>query len=320
MPGLESRLNAVWYGPGRPPWLLLCLSSIYGRVVRRRKPVNPAHLRAPVLVIGNFTAGGTGKTPLLIAVVEYLKRRGYRPGVVSRGYGRHSRSALSVRPDSTAQQAGDEPLLIRRRTGVPVRVDRDRLAAAKQLIDEGCDIVVSDDGLQHRNLPRTLEIEVFDAVRGYGNGCLLPAGPLREPPRPVDIRVGNGLDADSNGDFAMQLALADAVRLHDGVRRPLSDFAMRPVHALAGIGDPSRFFRALRAAGIDVIEHPFPDHHRFAASDLPAGEVLMTEKDAVKCDMNGRTDLWAVPVDARLSARFFETLGQALGTEGIADA
>lgn len=320
MPGLESRLNAVWYGPDRPPWLLACLSAVYAGVVRRQKPVNPARLPVPVLVIGNFTVGGTGKTPLLIAVVEHLKRCGFRPGVVSRGYGRNGRSALSVQADSPVQQAGDEPLLIRRRTGVPVRVDRDRLAAARHLLGEGCDVIVSDDGLQHRNLPRTLEIEVFDAVRGYGNGRLLPAGPLREPPRPVDIRVGNGSADDAAGYFGMQLVLADALRLHDGIRRPLSDFGTRPVHALAGIGDPSRFFKALRAAGIDVIEHPFPDHYRFAASDLPTGEVLMTEKDAVKCGMSDRTDLWAVPVDARLSTRFFETLGQALRAEGTADA
>lgn len=320
MLGLESRLNAVWYGSDRPPWLLSCLSAVYGHVVRWQKPVNSARLPVPVLVIGNFTVGGTGKTPLLIALVEHLKQNGHRPGVVSRGYGRHGRAALSVQEDSPARQAGDEPLLIRRRTGVPVRVDRDRLAAARHLIGEGCDVIVSDDGLQHHNLPRTLEIEVFDAVRGYGNGRLLPAGPLRELPRPVDIRVGNGLATDSAGDFAMQLTLADAVRLHDGMRRPLSDFGTQPVHALAGIGNPPRFFRALRVAGIEVIEHPFPDHHRFTAADLPAGDVLMTEKDAVKCSISDRTDLWAVPVDARLSTRFFETLGQALRAEGTADA
>lgn len=320
MSGLESRLNAVWYGSGEPPLLLQLLSGAYRQLLQWRKPPNAGSLAVPVVVIGNFTVGGTGKTPLIIAVVEHLKRLGRKPGVISRGYGRSLKSAFSVDKASTADQAGDEPVLIFRRTGAPVQVDSNRLAAANLLIAAGCDVIVSDDGLQHRKLPRKIEIEVFDAVRGYGNGHLLPAGPLREYPRPVDFRVGNGLAADVQPDYGMQLQLTDCVRLHDGVRRRLSDFSDETVHAVAGIGDPGRFFRSLAGSGIRIHEHPFPDHHRYKLSDLPAGTVLMTEKDAVKCSGSDRLDLWAVPAVASLSEGFYQALEQRLGHAGEAHA
>lgn len=318
MPGIESRLNGVWYGNEAPPLLLRVLSRAYLQALRWRKPLNTRNLRVPVIVIGNFTVGGTGKTPLIIAVVERLKRLGLKPGVISRGYGRAGRSAHSVHGGSTAGQSGDEPLLIFRRTHVPVQVDSDRLAAALHLIGVGCDVIVSDDGLQHRNLPRQIEIEVYDAARGYGNGRLLPAGPLREFPRKVDMRVGNGLDADTASDYRMQLHLTYCVRLLDGARRRLSEFSAEPVHAVAGIGNPGRFFKALEAEGIRIIAHPFPDHHRFEPSDLPGGTVLMTEKDAVKCLAMEREDLWAVPAEADLSDVFFRDLEQQLECAGEA--
>jgi tetraacyldisaccharide 4'-kinase len=318
MPGIESRLNGVWYGNEAPPLLLRILSRAYRQALRWRRPLNTGSLRVPVIVIGNFTVGGTGKTPLIIAVVEHLKRLGLKPGVISRGYGRSSRSAYALHDGSTAGQSGDEPLLIYRRTQAPVQVDSDRLAAARHLIGAGCDVIVSDDGLQHRNLPRQIEIEVYDAARGYGNGRLLPAGPLREFPRPVDMRVGNGLDADTASEYRMQLRLAYGVRLLDGARRRLSEFGAEAVHAVAGIGNPSRFFKALEAQGIRIIAHPFPDHHRFEPSDLPSGTVLMTEKDAVKCAGLGRADLWAVPAEAELSDVFFRDLEQRLERAGEA--
>ena len=320
MSGLESRLNAIWYGNETPPFLLRLMSRAYRQALQWRKPLNSVRLPVPVIVIGNFTVGGTGKTPLIIAVVEHLKRLGRNPGVISRGYGRNGKSAHSVNDRSTSEQSGDEPLLIYRRTGVPVQVDSDRLSAAERLIAGGCDVIVSDDGLQHRNLPRHLEIEVFDAVRGYGNGRLLPAGPLREYPRAVDLRVGNGLDADSSADYGMCLNLDICVRLHDGSQRRLHEFSGQSVHAVAGIGNPDRFFKALRAEGIRIVEHPYPDHHRHNASELPDGTVLMTEKDAVKCMESKRTDLWAVPAEACLSEAFFHAFEERLNRAGASHA
>ena len=320
MPGLESRLNGVWYGKQEPPLVLRLLSRAYRQALHWRGPANSRKLPVPVVVVGNFTIGGTGKTPLIVALVEHLKRNGRRPGVVSRGYGRSGKSAHTLDDRSTAVQSGDEPLLIYRRTQVPVQVDSDRLAAAGRLIGIGCDVIVSDDGLQHRNLPRHIEIEVYDADRGYGNGRLLPAGPLREYPRQVDMRVGNGMAYDPHPDFGMQLQLRSCVRLHDGARRVLSEFSGEPVHAVAGIGNPGRFFKALDAEGIRIVEHPFPDHHRFQASDLPGGTVLMTEKDAVKCQEFGRTDLWAVPAESKLSEDFFRAFEELLDRAGDAHA
>lgn len=311
MRGLESWLNGIWYGGNSPPYALKLLSGIYASALKWRGPVSSDRLHAPVIVVGNFTAGGTGKTPLIIALVTRLEALGFKPGVVSRGYGRKNRQPVSVDAGSSVDTCGDEPFLIALRSKVPVRVDAKRRDAAQYLIEQGCDVIVSDDGLQHRDLPRTLEIEVFDAARGYGNGRLLPAGPLREALRPVDIRVGNGLAGDGADAFAMRLELGQCYRLNTGERKPLDAFRGADVHAVAGIGNPQRFFDALAACGLTVKPHPFPDHHRFTPGDLPEhGPVMMTEKDAVKCRGIVRDDVWVVPVDAVLSDAFMETLRQ----------
>lgn len=311
MSGLAPWLESVWYGGARPPWFLRALARVYGFAVRRRA-FNRELLPAPVWVVGNFTVGGTGKTPLIIALAERLRDRGYRPGVVSRGYGRRLRVPHSVTAESTPAQAGDEPLLIARRTGVPVRVDADRLSAASFLIARGCDVIIADDGLQHRNLPRTLEIEVLDAARGYGNGRLLPAGPLREPVRMVDLRVINGAAADTDAAYAMSMRLGLCRNLRDGRVSPLESFRGQALQAVAGIGHPGRFFDSLRHAGLAIETHAFPDHHAFREQDLPSGTVLLTEKDAVKCAPFAHADVWAVPVEARLSDAFFERLAAEL--------
>ena len=312
MSGLASWLERIWYGGAPPPRILRALASLYALALNRRRPFNTERLPVPVLVIGNFSVGGTGKTPLIIALAGHLRDRGYRPGVVSRGYGRRRRQPHSVAPDSTPEQAGDEPLLIARRTGVPVRVDADRLAAARFLIAQGCDVIIADDGLQHRNLPRTCEIEVLDAGRRYGNGRLLPAGPLREPVRAVDLRVVNGAAADVDGAYAMSMQPGLCRNLRDGRVRPLDGFRGQKVQAVAGIGNPERFFSSLRQSGLAVDTHVFPDHHAFRTDDLPGGTVLLTEKDAVKCAPFAHADVWAVPVEARLSDAFFERLAALL--------
>lgn len=320
MRALESRLNAIWYAGSPAPWILRMLARCYAWVYTLRRPATASRLSVPVVVVGNFTVGGTGKTPLLIALVEYLKKAGYTPGVVSRGYGRSGSGPLSVVAESQALNAGDEPLLIARRCHIPVRVDINRRRAAEYLLTAGCNIIVSDDGLQHHRLPRLLEIEVVDSARGYGNGQLLPAGPLREWPRQVDLRVCNGQIGDNETAFGMWLQAGLCRNLQTGELRELSEFRGQDVHAVAGIGNPERFFRLLLQFGIRIQAHAFSDHHRFLPEDLPAGVLLMTEKDAVKLQVPGRDDLWAVTVDAQLSAAFYSQFSQLLAPDGGAHA
>lgn len=329
--GLERWLLRRWYGGVAPGPGLRLLSLVYAGVLRldralyRRGLRKVHHLRVPVIVIGNLVAGGTGKTPLTIAVAQALAARGWKPGVVSRGYGRRSQEPVRVSPTLPADVCGDEPLLIARQTGLPVFVDRDRVAAARRLVAEGCDLIIADDGLQHRRLGRDIEIEVIDGERGHGNGRLMPAGPLREPAgRRVDFRVVNGGGADSgDGAWRMRLVLADAEPLDGGAPQPLARFVGMPVHAIAGIGNPSRFFASLRAADIDPIEHPFPDHHDYVAADLaftPPAPLLMTGKDAVKCAEFALPQAYAVPVRTELPDAFFAAVSERLADWSCARA
>jgi tetraacyldisaccharide 4'-kinase len=321
-----------WYDGARVPFGARLLSGLYGRIVAARQALyardwlRTVRVARPVLVVGNLVAGGTGKTPLTLAIVERLRAEGFRPGVATRGYGRRAAgTALWVGADSDPAVGGDEPVLLARRTGVPIRADRDRVAAAQALIAEGCDVVVCDDGLQHYRLARDVEIEVLDARRRHGNGLLLPAGPLREPParaQRCDFRVVNfgvtdtvASDALGFGEWPMRLQAVRATPLRGARMRDLSAFAGQRVHAVAGIGDPERFFATLRAAGIGVVPHAFPDHHAFAAADLQFGSdlpVLMTEKDAVKCAAFATDRMYAVPVDAHLPEAFWIALLQKL--------
>lgn len=322
MSRLAGGLLRRWYGGGEPGLFLRAPAWIYGILsgLRRRAYARgwfPRHrLPAPVVVVGNIVVGGAGKTPLVIAIIEHLRDRGWRPGVVSRGFGRLSREPVEVGATTPPSDGGDEPVLIARRTGVPVQVDADRVRAARSLLARGCDIVVADDGLQHYRLGRDVEIEVCDGARGYGNGRLIPAGPLREPiarAERCDLRVVNG--GGVPGRHAMRLCPSRATAIGRSGQKPLSDFAGRRVHALAGIGNPARFFAALEAHGIEVVPHPFPDHHRYVAEDLRFDEslpILMTEKDAVKCDGIAPADAWAVPVDAELPDAFFAALDARL--------
>ncbi|MES0875005.1 tetraacyldisaccharide 4'-kinase [Sinimarinibacterium thermocellulolyticum] len=311
---MNSWLVARWYADAPAPLLLRPLASLYGRIAAQRRlrlQARAQRLGVPVIVVGNIAVGGTGKTPLVIWLVERLRAWGWRPGVVSRGYGgKPPQRPYLVRADGDPRACGDEPLLIARRGGVPVVVDPDRVAAARQLLRAGeVDVIVSDDGLQHYRLARDLEIGVVDARRGLGNGALLPAGPLREPParlRELDLVVvnGEGWSDVSLRPLRMRLLAGEAVS-GSGERRALSAFAGRRVHAVAGIGHPQRFFETLRAAGIEVIEHAFADHHRFRPQDLAFADTLplmMTEKDAVKCAGFFGADWWVLPVSAHFDA------------------
>ena len=309
-----------WFDGSRPPLHARALARVYGAASRlRRKLLRTRKVGRPVLVIGNLIAGGSGKTPLTIAVVERLQAAGWTPGVASRGYGRDdARTPRWVEPVTDPALAGDEPVLIAARTGARVRVDADRVAAARALIAAGCDIVVCDDGLQHYRLRRDVEIEVIDGARRYGNGLLIPAGPMRElatRSAEVDFRVlntGSAHDlAAGFGEWPMRLETGQALPLVGGRALPLSRFAGQRVHAVAGIGDPERFFATLRSHGIAVVPHAFADHHRYTAEDLRFGSdlpVLMTEKDAVKCMRFAGERHYSVPVSGRLPEAFWIAL------------
>lgn len=306
-------LEQRWYSPDPPPPMLQPLAALFGAVAasrRKRLQRDAPMLGLPVIVVGNLSVGGTGKTPFTIWLVERLKSWGFRPGVISRGHGGSAPGyPYLVHAASTAAEAGDEPLLIARRTAVPVMVAPDRVAAAQALIARGgLDVLVADDGLQHYRLARNLEICVVDGARGFGNGALLPAGPLREPvARLAEISLvvvnGGGLALNHPGRLDMHLRADQALPLAGGAALGLDDLGGQRVHAVAGIGNPRRYFEMLRARGIDLLEHPFPDHHAYRAADLDFGDtlpVLMTDKDAVKCGEFDLARLYAVPVDAAI--------------------
>lgn len=316
-------INRIWYGRSPLVWLLLPLSALYcAAVLGRRWLYRVGHktvhsVGVPVIVVGNITAGGTGKTPLVIWLAQFLKAQGYRPGLVARGYGGGmAKWPQAVTPDSDPASVGDEPVLLARATGCPMAVAPDRVAAAHALLaTHDCDVILSDDGLQHYALGRDIEIAVIDGARRFGNGHCLPAGPLREPPsrlREVDLIVANGSPAA--GEFAMRVQTDEAVNLLHGERRPLTAFRAQPVHAVAGIGHPARFFASLQAAGLDIRAHAFPDHHAYRPEDLrfADGPVLMTAKDAVKCRRFARSDCWSVEtsvdIDQAFSARLLALL------------
>jgi tetraacyldisaccharide 4'-kinase len=307
---LESWFNRIWYERAAPPWWLVPLSLVYGAVSGSRRFLYVRGLRratrlpCPVVVVGNVSVGGTGKTPLVIWLVQHLAKRGFRPGIVTRGYGGSSSVVRRIDLADDPSLVGDESLLLARRTGAPVAVGRDRPAAARLLVSAGCDVIVSDDGLQHYALARDCEIVVIDGDRRFGNGWLLPAGPLRETPsrlKIADAIVVNGGRALLAGALSMRLEAKTAVALVAGTVQPLSQLAGRSVHAIAGIGNPERFFNMLRARGIEVLGRALPDHARLTAGDIEFGDdkpVLMTEKDAVKCGAFAGTRHWYVPVTA----------------------
>ncbi|CAN5185440.1 tetraacyldisaccharide 4'-kinase [soil metagenome] len=311
---LEAWLAERWYGGVAPGLGLRAVAGVYRLARHIRSVPSPQRVPVPVVVAGNFTIGGTGKTPLVIAMALQLAARGRHPGIVSRGHGRRSRAPVRVDLDTPVEDCGDEPKLIHERTGLPVFVDRDRVAAACAAVAAGCDVVLADDGLQHRRLARDIEIEVIDGARGYGNGLLVPAGPLREAPRHCDFRIVNG-EPQRKGDWPMRLRMCEAAPLAGaGARRPLDSFFGTRVNAVCGIGNPARFFAGLRDAGLEVDEHPFPDHHGFQALDFAGirGTVMMTEKDGVKCRSLGLEDAWVVPVEAEIPAGFHAALAARL--------
>jgi len=308
-----------WYRLSPVSVLLFPVSLVFRLLVALRRLLFRAgalpsvRLHVPVIVVGNLTVGGTGKTPLILALAEALRRKGLNPGILSRGYGGTDAGPRAVSAGEDAAQVGDEPLVLAERSGCPVWIGADRAAAARALLaaHARCDVILCDDGLQHYRLQRDFEIAVEDE-RGFGNGLLLPAGPLREPAgRRVDATVVNGAEPRP-GAFRMRLIPAGLYRV-DAHAAPLmqSELSGKKLHAVAGIGNPERFFAGLSRMGLAFSAHPFPDHHAFRAADLEFADcdfVLMTEKDAVKCRDFGRRDLIAVRVGAEIDPSLTELI------------
>ncbi len=309
---LERWFLARWYGPGSPGLVLRALGNLHAVLaVRRRRywlahPERRVRSPVPVVVVGNLTAGGTGKTPLVAWLARELQATGLAVGIVSRGHGRRGSGALWVDPDMGASRTGDEPLLLARETGSPVVVSRDRSEACRTLLQSrSVDLILSDDGLQHYRMDRDMEIAVLDRARGLGNERLIPAGPLREPADrldSVDFQVWNGGVPDGQVGLGMHLDIEVAENLVDGRRMPLTELEGTEIHAVAGIGHPERFFQSLEGHGIQVHRICPGDHGGFRIADLPRDgkPVLMTDKDAVKFSNVDDARLWRVPVRVRL--------------------
>lgn len=331
----EWQRNSPWQILLRPLSWLFALLAALRRISFHSGLRRSTRIDVPVIIVGNITVGGSGKTPLVIALVEMLRERGYRPGVVSRGYGSlqgATKVDTALQVDADAPEAttnfGDEPVLLARRLQCPVFIGRDRVAAARALRQRHAevDVIVSDDGLQHYALARDIEIAVLDGTHGVGNGALLPAGPLREPVsrlKTVDAVAVYGSGRRFGGrmlpTFAISLGAERFINLHSGQQLGIVEFvaaaAEKRIHALAGIATPQRFFSHLQRLGLHTSNHPFADHHRFSAGDLalPATDLLlMTEKDAVKCASFADARCWYLRVDAELPAAFYELIVQRL--------
>jgi tetraacyldisaccharide 4'-kinase len=310
---MERALQRAWLGRGALACALWPLSLVYRAVVAGRRAAYRAgwlkseHARARVVVIGNVIAGGSGKTPIVQAVVRHLKNRGTSVGIVSRGYGRRTSDCREVRVESSADEVGDEPLLLARTTAVPVFVASKRMDAVRSLLraHPGTQVIVSDDGLQHYAMARDIEICVFDE-RGTGNGWLLPAGPLREPwPRPVDLTLQSAM---------IERSLAGEAIRADGTRKPLEALNGRPLIALAAVAKPQAFFDMLRARGLHLsLTIALPDHDDLARLPPLEGDIVCTEKDAVKL-WRRRPDAWAVPLHVNIDAAFWTAFDAKLSS------
>ena len=328
-PELKNRithhLENAWYGRTgltllfRPlSWLFIVIVTLR-RFAYRYGVFKAVKLPVPVIVIGNISVGGTGKTPLVIWLANYLQQAGYKPGIVSRGYGGKARQwPQQVRPDADPIMVGDEAVVISRRTRCPMAVGPDRVAACQALLKyANIDIIISDDGLQHYRLDRDIEILVIDGIRRFGNGYCLPAGPLRELPSrktEVDFIVTNGIAAQ--GEIPMKYLAQQAINLLSDEQKPLSDFKNEQITAIAGIGNPDKFFNFLRSAGLRINSIAYADHYHFTEASLSFADtqvLLMTEKDAVKCRRFAKPGWWYLPIDIELPDEFALSLVSKLG-------
>jgi tetraacyldisaccharide 4'-kinase len=320
------KLNApnYWYKPNLFCYLLVPFTGLYRLIITIRyllykyKINKVTKFDIPIIIVGNITVGGTGKTPLVIWLAEFLRNHGFKPGIISRGYGGSNNTyPCEVNNNSNVAHVGDEVLLIKRRTQCPMVVDPNRVRAVRKLLEiSNCNIVISDDGLQHYALGRDIEIAVIDVARKFGNGFCLPAGPLREPVKRlqmVDLIVENGKSMRLKPNKLYNIA-------NPVLTKTLSEFKDKTVHAIAGIGNPQRFFNILHDNNIKVIEHPFPDHYIYRSQDVMFDDelpVLMTEKDAVKCEQFANQKHWCVPISTELDNQFMETFLSKLKSRAI---
>ncbi len=335
---IHAWLLRRWYGQ-RPIWFFIPLAGMFAvltavrRWCYRHGILRVVKLPVPVIVVGNITVGGTGKTPLVIWLSQSLQKQGYRPGIITRGYGGQSkRWPLAVTPQADPMLAGDEAVLLAIRTQVPVMAGPDRVQAAQNLLKENSvNVIISDDGLQHYHLARTLSIILLDGQRCLGNGWRLPAGPLREPAarlKEADFVICK-MDSTMNaalpaGALALRLSLEHAVNISDGSSRPLIEFAGQQVHAVAGIGHPQQFFETLGKYGLRVDGRALPDHAELSEADLifdDEAPVLMTEKDAIKCRDLRLPRHWYVPASVEFAgedaARILKFVRQQLTSMNV---
>jgi len=321
-------VDEVWYKDHFIGTWLMPLSFIFRDIAKFRRWLYKKGFKSvekmpvPVIIVGNITLGGTGKTPLVIYLVEQLKAAGFNPAVISRGYGGQSATwPVLVNADSDVALIGDEPLLIAQQAGCPVAVGPVRADSARLLLENASiDVIISDDGLQHYALYRDIEIVVIDGVRRFGNNFCLPSGPLREPQeriQEVDFVICNGGEAEEN-EILMQLEGDYAVNMQTQEHKPLAEFRGMLCHAIAGIGNPQRFFDLLEKQGVVCQAHPFPDHYVYTEKEIrfnAAEAILMTEKDAVKCRSFASALHWYVPVKATVESSFMQKLIALLSTK-----
>ncbi len=314
-------LQDAWYKEMYISSAFMPFSMLYDDVMRFRAFLyrigikKKTKLAVPVVIVGNITVGGTGKTPLILWMADWLKQQGYNPGIISRGYGGTAEEWPQwVNSQSNPELVGDEAVLMAKRADCPIAVGPKRVDAGQMLLDKSsCDIILSDDGLQHYALERDIEIAVIDGQRRFGNGYTLPCGPLREPTErleTVDLVIVNGMPEEEN-EFSMIMEGDIAINLVSKEEKLLSDFNWMPSHALAGIGNPKRFFDLLEQKKISIETHAFPDHHQFIEADINFNDdkpILMTEKDAVKCFSFASEKHWFVPVKAKPQQQFIDKL------------
>jgi tetraacyldisaccharide 4'-kinase len=314
---LQQSLESIWYQNTSGKYFLYPLEIAYKALARLDRVIKTKQMvghPAPIIIVGNISVGGTGKTPLVIYLCEQLKKAGYSPGIITRGYGGKSNDwPAFVGRNSNPAEYGDEPVLMAQRAEVPVVAGPNRNNDVDKLLKDGeVDVVISDDGLQHYALQRDIEIAVIDKARGLGNERCLPAGPLREPPSRLedcDFIVFN--EPKPASQYSMQLVATQVCNLKTSIKQPLSAWSGLTVHAVTGIGNPSRFFETLEGIGLKVIEHRFPDHYQFCEADITFNDdlpVVMTEKDAVKCISFASDKHWSMPIYAKLNQLFMQNL------------
>jgi tetraacyldisaccharide 4'-kinase len=318
---VSEALSEIHYSKSLVSLLLLPFSAVFllisfvRKILYRFNFLRSFKLKIPVIVVGNITSGGTGKTPLIIYLANELKKNGYRPGIISRGYGSKGGGMIEASQKNDAADVGDEPMLIQKHTHLPVFVSKDRVSAAKALLKKykKTDVILSDDGMQHFRLKRDIEVLVIDGTRKLGNGYLLPAGPLREfssKLKTVDAIVCNHKKV-IGGSYLMKYKGSSLINLKTNKKIHLNNLRLKNIHAIAGIGNPNRFFDYLKTFNIEFNSSIFEDHYRFSKKDfrnMNDKNIIMTEKDAIKCQKFSRKNFWYLPVTAEVDSKFIDVI------------